>query len=117
MQWVTPDGYIAGFLRLSLPSKQAVRALSDELGDTAPVLLGEAMIREVHVYGMATRVGAAGPSAQHHGLGRQLIERACELAREAGYSRINVISAVGTREYYRRLGFVDNGLYQQRRLL
>lgn len=117
LQWVTPDGHIAGFLRLSLPSEQAVRALSDELGDAAPVHLGEAMIREVHVYGMATRVGAAGPSAQHHGLGRQLIERACELAREAGYKRINVISAVGTREYYRRLGFVDNGLYQQRRLL
>lgn len=117
LQWVTPDGHIAGFLRLSLPSEQAVRALSDELGDTAPVRLGEAMIREVHVYGMATRVGAAGSSAQHHGLGRQLIERACGLAREAGYSRINVISAVGTREYYRRLGFADNGLYQQRRLL
>ena len=45
------------------------------------------------------------------------LERACELAHEAGYSRINVMSAVGTREYYRRLGFVDNGLYQQRRLL
>ena len=117
LQWVTPNGHIAGFLRLSLPSEQAVCALSDELGDAAPVHLGEAMIREVHVYGMATRVGAAGPSAQHHGLGRQLIEHACELAHEAGYSRINVISAVGTREYYRRLGFVDNGLYQQRRLL
>lgn len=117
LQWVTPDGHIAGFLRLSLPSEQAVRALSDELGDAAPVHLGEAMIREVHVYGMATRVGAAGPSAQHHGLGRQLVEHACELAREAGYNRVNVISAVGTREYYRRLGFVDNGLYQQRRLL
>lgn len=74
------------------------------------------MIREVHVYGMATRVGEDGAAAQHHGLGRRLIERACELAREAGYERINVISAVGTREYYRMLGFHDHGLYQQRSL-
>ena len=77
---------------------------------------GEAMIREVHVYGMAARVGEEGSAAQHHGLGRNLVERACEMAREAGFARINVISAVGTREYYRHLGFYDHGLYQQRRL-
>ena len=72
------------------------------------------MIREVHVYGTVSRLGEQTGSAQHLGLGRALVERACELAREAGYGRINVISAVGTRAYYRRLGFVDNGLYQQR---
>ena len=71
------------------------------------------MIREVHVYGMAARVGEEGGAAQHHGLGRKLVERACELARAAGYERINVISAVGTREYYRHLGFYDHSLYQQ----
>ena len=74
------------------------------------------MIREVHVYGFATSVDAQGNSAQHHGLGRQLINCACAIARDAGYRRINVISAVGTRDYYRRLGFADNGLYQQKRL-
>ena len=81
-----------------------------------PVVPGEAMIREVHVYGMATQLGAGGTSAQHLGLGRRLIERASEIAREAGYSRLNVISAVGTREYYRHLGFIDHGLYQQKEL-
>ena len=112
LQWVTPEGRIAGFLRLSLPHEDARAAL----GDAAPVAAGEAMIREVHVYGMATRVGAEGSAAQHHGLGRRLVERACAIAAEAGFGAVNVISAVGTREYYRRLGFVDHGLYQQRRL-
>jgi len=70
------------------------------------------MIREVHVYGFAENIHAQGTSAQHLGLGRKLIERACELARGAGYSRINVISAVGTRPYYRSLGFDDGTLYQ-----
>ncbi|WP_294439960.1 elongator complex protein 3, partial [uncultured Slackia sp.] len=123
LQWVTPEGRIAGFLRLSLPKREAVADLAAELFDSSapstpvPIInADEAMIREVHVYGMATRVGEDGAAAQHHGLGRRLIERACELAREAGYKRINVISAVGTREYYRMLGFHDHGLYQQRSL-
>lgn len=120
LQWVTPEGRIAGFLRLSLPKASAATLLDrtdKKVSETNLSLQAdEAMIREVHVYGMATRVGEDGAAAQHHGLGRRLIERACELAREAGYKRINVISAVGTREYYRMLGFHDHGLYQQRSL-
>lgn len=112
LQWIMPDNRIAGFLRLSLPDLRYVDALSSEL----PVREGEAMIREVHVYGVATQLGEDGVSAQHIGLGRRLVERACEIAREEGYTKVNVISAVGTREYYRGLGFHDNGLYQQRGL-
>ena len=100
LQWITADNRIAGFLRLSLPHDRS-----------------EAMIREVHVYGRvaaihATREGAA----QHAGLGRALVEEACRIAHEAGYEAINVISSVGTREYYRSLGFAEAGLYQARPL-
>lgn len=112
LQWVTPSGRIAGFLRLSLPHAVYVREHAADL----PIGAGEAMIREVHVYGMATQLGEDGRAAQHLGLGRKLIEHACSLACEAGYTHVNVISAVGTREYYRHLGFVDKGLYQQREL-
>lgn len=112
LQWIAPDGRIAGFLRLSLPHGDYIRAHAGEL----PVRSGEAMIREVHVYGMAAQIGEDGRAAQHLGLGRRLVARACELAREAGYDRINVISAVGTRGYYRMLGFADRGLYQQKGL-
>lgn len=109
LQWVTLEGRIAGFLRLSLPKQEA-------LGEyrCLPVHEGEAMIREVHVYGVAVRVGERGEHAQHRGLGKQLVERACAIAADRGYSQVNVISAVGTRGYYRALGFVDNGLYQRR---
>ena len=113
LQWVTPEGKIAGFLRLSLPDR---RYVSEHLGEL-PVAEDEAMIREVHVYGMAAHVGEAGQAAQHHGLGRRLVQKACVMAHEAGYKRINVISAVGTREYYRELGFIDHGLYQQKELV
>jgi elongator complex protein 3 len=132
-EWVTPSGHIAGFLRLSLPTEAYLREHEAEL----PVSVREAMIREVHVYGAAARLdeqsGAAGREevigeetaggevargAQHRGLGKQLIEEASELARAHGYERLNVISAVGTREYYRNLGFYDvnEGLYLQKAL-
>lgn len=110
LQWVTAEGRIAGFLRLSLPERSPEQQV---LQPTAP---NEAMIREVHVYGTAARLGRSGEGAQHQGLGRQLVERACAIAAAEGYGAVNVISAVGTREYYRRLGFQDAGLYQRRPL-
>ncbi len=109
LQWVTPAGSIAGFLRLSLPH-------AESLEEGVPVRAGEAMIREVHVYGKVARLHEAGEGAQHAGLGKRLVEEACAQAREAGYSAINVISSVGTRIYYRGLGFDDNGLYQRKSL-
>lgn len=109
LQWVTPDGHIAGFLRLSLPKEAALGEY-----EGLPVRHGEAMIREVHVYGVAVRVGERNAHAQHRGLGKRLVERACAIAAERGYEWVNVISAVGTRDYYRGLGFEDSGLYQRR---
>ena len=112
LQWVTPDNRIAGFLRLSMPNAEYMSAHASDL----PINTGEAMIREVHVYGRVAGLHQGGENAQHRGLGRMLIERACDIARENGYTAVNVISAVGTRGYYRSRGFADNGLYQQRSL-
>lgn len=115
LQWtMESDGSrkIAGFLRLSLPHAAFVCAHRDEL----PAPLGDAMIREVHVYGKMAQLHDTSTGAQHLGLGRRLVEEACTIARNAGYHRINVISAVGTRAYYRNLGFTDCGLYQSRKL-
>lgn len=107
LQYITPERDIAGFLRLSLPKEAPI---TDEL-------TGAAMIREVHVYGQSLEIGESSSGrAQHLGLGKQLIERAVEIVREHGYQRLAVISAVGTREYYRRRGFEDGKLYQIRDL-
>ena len=101
LQFITEQRDLAAFLRLSLPTDAPLTA---ELRDAA-------MVREVHVYGQALRLGEAAPgAAQHLGLGRRLLERAAELARRAGYARLAVISATGTRAYYRRRGFVDGEL-------
>ena len=126
LEWVTAADRIAGFLRLSLPDAAYLTRLGDDStgarGEgapgmrTSPVAPGEAMIREVHIYGTAAQLGEETGSAQHTGLGRRLIEEAEHIARTQGYRALNVISAVGTRPYYRSLGFVDNGLYQQKLL-
>lgn len=110
LQWVTPKRGLAAFLRLSLPDE---RAVVEEVQGSAglPIKPGQAMIREVHVYGKVSRIHKTDQGAQHAGLGKRLIERACALAREKGYDAINVISAVGTRNYYRALGFADADLY------
>ncbi|ANE22551.1 histone acetyltransferase [Denitrobacterium detoxificans] len=113
LQWTLPDGRIAGFLRLSLPRESAFETYRN---DDLPTHPNEAMIREVHVYGNAAHISGHDGTAQHLGLGKKLIEEACRIAAAEGYDRINVISAIGTREYYRKRGFADNGLYQRKTL-
>ena len=117
LQWVTANNIIAGFCRLSLPhwdklTSGACNVSADEL----LVQPGQAMIRELHVYGQALSLGSEGMSAQHQGLGQKLLAKASSIAAEAGYTSLNVISSIGTRAYYRAQGFTDAGLYQQKAL-
>ena len=115
LQWVTADNKIAGFCRLSLPHWDKLTAgACDVTANELLVQPGQAMIRELHVYGQALSLGSEGMSAQHQGLGQKLLAKASSIAAEAGYTSLNVISSIGTRAYYRAQGFSDAGLYQQK---
>ncbi len=105
ISYVTPDDKLAGFLRLSLPGRESP---STGMAD----LVGAALIREVHVYGQSLPVGEekAG-AAQHSGLGTRLLQEADRVAKENGFGRVAVISAVGTRQYYLDRGFERGALY------
>ena len=117
LQWVTADNKIAGFCRLSLPHWDKLTAgACDVIDNELLVQPGQAMIRELHVYGQALSLGSEGMSAQHQGLGQKLLAKASSIAAEAGYTSLNVISSIGTRAYYRAQGFSDTGLYQQKAL-
>lgn len=108
LQFVTPQNKIVGFLRLSLPTSPA---LFDELHKAA-------IIREVHVYGRVVGIGKKSTKrSQHGGLGTQLLKRAEEIAKMSSYTRLAVISAVGTRKYYAARGFESGKLYQVKSLL
>jgi elongator complex protein 3 len=77
-------------------------------------LAGSAIVRELHVYGQAVSVGSKeiDTSYQHRGYGAKLLREAERIARdELGVEKIAVISAVGTRQYYRKLGYKQDGAY------
>ena len=111
ISYVTPDDKLAGFIRLSLPSKDAPLTQLDDLDDAA-------LIREVHVYGQSLPVGGEKTgAAQHVGLGTKLIQHAEQVAKQNGFKRMAVISAVGTREYYLERGFERGELYLVKNIL
>lgn len=104
LQFVYQDKILA-FLRLSLP-KNKNNEVFDELCEAA-------MIREIHVYGRSLGLGQKNQEkAQHFGFGRRLIAKAAALSRQQNFKRLAVISAIGTKEYYRKAGFEDGELYQ-----
>lgn len=71
-----------------------------------------ALIRELHVYGQSLKLGEEGKfgSGQHTGLGKWLMSSAEEIAKKQKCKEINVISGVGVREYYKKLGYEFDGL-------
>ncbi|MBR9681235.1 MAG: tRNA uridine(34) 5-carboxymethylaminomethyl modification radical SAM/GNAT enzyme Elp3 [Candidatus Altiarchaeota archaeon] len=85
---------MAAFLRLRL-LKQAPH----------PVLREEtAIVREIRVYGPEARFGEKG-IWQHRGIGKDLMRWAENITKKEGYKKLAVISGVGVRKYFRKLGY------------
>jgi len=65
-----------------------------------------AMVRELHVYGPTLKLEEkASAEWQHKGIGKELIAEAEKISKENGKEKIRIISGVGVREYYRKLGY------------
>lgn len=108
LQYVTKNNNIAGFLRLSLPVTKS---------NFIKELESCSVIREVHVYGEAVDVGKIKiGKAQHLGLGKSLIKKAEKISKRHKFSKIAVISSIGTRQYYSKLGYNLIELYQVKEL-
>ncbi|XP_035177131.1 elongator complex protein 3 isoform X1 [Oxyura jamaicensis] len=100
---------LVGLLRLRKCSEESFR----------PELKGGvSIVRELHVYGSVVPVSSRDPSKfQHQGFGMLLMEEAERIAKEEhGSWKIAVISGVGTRNYYRKLGYELEGPYMVKRL-
>ncbi|XP_027589269.2 elongator complex protein 3 [Pipra filicauda] len=100
---------LVGLLRLRKCSEESFR----------PELKGGvSIVRELHVYGSVVPVSSRDPSKfQHQGFGMLLMEEAERIAKEEhGSWKIAVISGVGTRNYYRKIGYELEGPYMVKRL-
>jgi ELP3 family radical SAM enzyme/protein acetyltransferase len=99
----TPDRTkICGFAR--------VRISKNPGAGIFPELKGAALVRELHVYGQLVATAEKNKShAQHTGFGTQLMQHAERIARKHGLNKVAVISGVGVRNFYRRLGFELEG--------
>ncbi|XP_023203087.1 elongator complex protein 3 [Xiphophorus maculatus] len=100
---------LIGLLRLRRCSPQSFR----------PELKGGvSIVRELHVYGSVVPVSSRDPSKfQHQGFGMMLMEEAERIARgEHGSHKLAVISGVGTRNYYRKMGYELEGPYMVKQL-
>ncbi|HUK85817.1 MAG TPA: hypothetical protein VLU95_08130, partial [Candidatus Acidoferrum sp.] len=101
---------LLGYLRMRVPSPKAHR----------PEVTAEpcAIVRELHVYGPLVPVGKHSAGAwQHKGFGADLLTEAERITlRDFGLKKLLVISALGTRRYYRRFGYERDGVYVSKKL-
>ncbi len=101
---------LVGFIRLRIPSNDAHRP-EIRRRDTS-------IVRELRILGQMIPLGARDPKQwQHRGLGSNLLSKAEKIAKEEfDRKKIVVTSAIGTRDYYRRLGYTPEGPYMSKRL-
>ena len=99
---------LCSMLRLRFPSRQLVVPEIDR---------STAIIREVHTYGTHLKIAKKSRGeAQHIGFGKKLIAKAEKIAKKAGYKKLAVISSIGTREYYKKIGYKREGTYMVKKL-
>ncbi|MBI5797883.1 tRNA uridine(34) 5-carboxymethylaminomethyl modification radical SAM/GNAT enzyme Elp3 [Candidatus Woesearchaeota archaeon] len=91
---------IIGFCRLRFPSQSLRKEITKDA----------AMIRELHVYGNAIDINKKG-TIQHKGFGKTLLQKAEDICKENKKDKLLVISGIGVREYYKKLGYTQDGPY------
>jgi elongator complex protein 3 len=97
-----------GYLRLRKLAKPHRTELKEKDG------MPSAIVRELHVLGQLVDIGRNSDftTTQHKGYGSRLLEKAEEIVKnEFGMNSISIISAIGTRQYYKKFGYELNGPY------
>jgi len=104
------NSILVGYLRLRIPSEKAHRS---EVSSKP-----SSIVRELHVFGTMVPVGERRLDAwQHKGYGRRLIAEAERVSvEEYDRKRVVILSALGTKRYYMRLGYSYDGAYMSKRL-
>ncbi len=102
-----------GYLRLRKLAKPHRKELKEKDGTPS------AIVRELHILGQLVDIGRNSDftTSQHKGYGSRLLEKAEEIVKsEFGMNSISIISAIGTRQYYKKFGYELNGPYVSKKL-
>ena len=101
------DDRVLGFLRLRFPPRSLHPSITES----------SALIRELHVYGQAVPIGEKETEkTQHRGIGKLLMARAEKIAKDNRKDKMVVISGIGAREYYRKLGYEKEDCYMVKKV-
>lgn len=101
---------ILAFLRLRL-------AILHTTGYVLNTLKDATIIRELHTYGEIVEIGKKKKAAsQHKNLGRKLVEEAEKISKKYGYKKIAVISGIGARPYWKKLGYQLKETYMVKKI-
>ncbi len=93
---VEANNVLFGFVRMRFPNKLLHPVITKD----------SALIRELHVYGSAVKIGNEdSDKSQHRGFGKMLMKKVESIAKKAGKNKMIVISGVGVREYYKKIGY------------
>jgi len=109
------NNILFGFLRLRKLARPYRTELREKNGSPS------AIVRELHVFGQLVDIGTKNDflisSSQHKGYGSKLLEIAENIVKnEFGFNTISIISAIGTRQYYKKFGYLLNGPYVSKEL-
>ncbi|OGI23704.1 MAG: hypothetical protein A3E91_00230, partial [Candidatus Moranbacteria bacterium RIFCSPHIGHO2_12_FULL_40_10] len=129
LQYVSPDKKkLFALLRLRIPKQGSSQNFQVKvqpwdlkrlnLGKFWKTLRNAVLIREVHTYGKLAKINKKDKSSpQHIGLGKKLMREAERIAKEEfNLNKIVVISGIGVRDYYRRLGYRQKDTYMVKNL-
>jgi elongator complex protein 3 len=99
LEIVNKDDILFGLLRLRIFDKKAI-------------------IRELHIYGKALKFGEKNELAsQHKGFGKWLIQEAEKIAEKNKIKKLSIISGVGVRDYYGKLGYELEDSYMVKKII
>ena len=105
------------FLSYEDSKRQAVFAFCRLRINNKNINPAPAIIRELHTYGQLLEIGTKNKQdSQHQGLGKKLVQEAEKIAKKNKSKSIAVISGVGVRSYYRKLGYKLHQTYMIKKL-
>jgi elongator complex protein 3 len=103
----TKNNILLGYCRLRFPQQYLRKEIPAD----------SVLIRELHVFSPALKIGKRSKTSfQHMGIGKKLLKTAEEISKSYFRDKVVIISGIGARNYYKKLGYKKEGPYMVKQL-